>query len=114
MRNIEALILDIFNEPNCQTLTKKKLNYLIQVRLHKDPETKSVSYSYVSASINRLVEQKKIVKIDRGLFALPNQSPSDNVQDAIEHLNNAKLCIDIHDADCAKQYIDDAIKILKL
>lgn len=112
MRQIESLILDIFNEPDCQTLTKKKLNYLIQVKLHKDANAKQLSYSYVSASINRLVEQGKIIKIDRGLFALPKQS-SGTVQDALEHLDNAKLYIDMHDSDCAKQHIDIVIEILK-
>lgn len=114
MRQIETLILDIFNEPNCQTLTKKKLNYLIQVKLHKDTETKNVSYSYVSASINRLVQSGAIVKIDRGLYTLASNKPvSKDIQDVLEHLDNAKLYIDLHEADNAKQHIDNAIDILK-
>lgn len=114
MRNIESTILEIMHEPNCQTLTKKKLNYLIQVKLHKDSDTKNVSYSYVSASINRLVQSGAIVKVDRGLYALAtNKSISKIVQDALNHLDNAKLCIDLHETDNAKLHIDHAIEILK-
>lgn len=114
MRNIESTILEIMHEPNCQTLTKKKLNYLIQVKLHKDSDTKNVSYSYVSASINRLVQSGAIVKIDRGLYTLAfNKNLSKNVQDVLDHLDNAKLYIDLHETDNAKLHIDHAIEILK-
>ena len=114
MRQIETTILNIFNEPNCQTLTKKKLNYLIQVKLHKDSDTKNVSYSYVSASINRLVQSGAIIKVDRGLYTLAtNKSISKIVQDVLNHLDNAKLCIDLHEIDDAKQHINHAINILK-
>ena len=114
MRQIETTILNIFNEPNCQTLTKKKLNYLIQVKLHKDSDTKNASYSYVSASINRLVQSGAIVKVDRGLYTLAsNKTLSKNVQDALNHLDNAKLCIDLHETNNAKQHIDHAIEIIK-
>lgn len=114
MRNIESTILEIMHEPNCQTLTKKKLNYLIQVKLHQDTETKNVSYSYVSASINRLVQSGAIVKVDRGLYTLAsNKTLSKNIQDVLNHLDNAKLCIDLHETDNAKLHIDHAIEILK-
>lgn len=114
MRQIETTILNIFNEPNCQTLTKKKLNYLIQVKLHKDSDTKNVSYSYVSASINRLVQSGAIVKVDRGLYTLAsNKTLSKNVQNILNHLDNAKLCIDLHETDNAKLHINHAIDILK-
>ena len=114
MRNIESTILEIMHEPNCQTLTKKKLNYLIQVKLHQNTETKNVSYSYVSASINRLVQSGAIVKVDRGLYTLAsNKILSKNVQDVLNHLDNAKLCIDLHETDNAKLHIDHAIEIIK-
>lgn len=114
MRNIESTILEIMHEPNCQTLTKKKLNYLIQVKLHKDSDTKNVSYSYVSASINRLVQLGAIVKLDRGLYALAtNKQFSKSIQDMLNCLDNAKVCIDLHEVDKAKQHINHAIEILK-